>query len=136
MVFNEGDFESFPKDSLKKFYSAYVERLGKISEEMRKLSSYSNIIAFLSEASKKSTVFLDTQKKQSKAAFEVWTSVIKKSQDNNEIKSALDASEIAKLFVYIRNGILVYSSILPLDKSFFKTELKEKFDNLYSLLSL
>ena len=128
------DYSKFPQTSLKHFYEAYLDRLNDADATDFPEEGEANLFVFISEAARKIPVFNQIHSDQRKKETEAWSSAVARAKKSKEIKWRLPDEEIAKMFIYISDGISL--NAIP-DKPGEETllQLRRCWDNLYSLLS-
>lgn len=126
------DYTGFPTASLKDFYLAYIKKL-KDSTDVEENDNSTNLYMFISEASKKVPSFAEIHDNQRQKEIDAWTKAVKTARKNGEIKSSLSDEAIAKMFIYLSDGIsLTTITHNPNEKTL--AELKNCWDGLYKLL--
>lgn len=129
------DYSTFPSTSFRDFYHTYIERLKESPDHPEDDGeNQANLYMFISEASKKVPSFAKIHNNQRKKELEAWSYAVKQAKKNKEIKSKLSDETIAKMFIYMSDGIsLTTITHKPNDQTLY--DLKSCWDNLYKLLS-
>ncbi|WP_029905769.1 TetR/AcrR family transcriptional regulator [Prevotella sp. 10(H)] len=128
------DYSGFPTTSLKDFYHTYLDRLNQPSDEIDDLGdNEANLFVFISEASRKVPRFTEIHNAQRKKELQAWSSAVFRAKKNKEIKSALPDEDIARMFIYLSDGVSL-STISHKPNEETLSELKRSWDNLYKLL--
>lgn len=127
------DYSDFPESSLKDFCNTYIQRLHKPSDAMDDADNQSNLFVFLSEATRKIPSFLDIHNSQRKKEVDAWSAAVSRARKNGEIHSVLSDEDIAKMFIYLSDGIAL-SSIVKKPNEETLLELTGSWNNLHQLL--
>jgi len=127
------DYSSFPESSLKDFCDAYIQRLHRPSDPMDDAGDESNLFVFLSEATRKIPSFIDIHDSQRKKEIDAWSGAVSRARKNGEIYSDLTDEDIAKMFIYLSDGIAL-TSVVKKPNEETLSELKNSWNNLYELL--
>ena len=126
------DYTGFPTASLKDFYLVYIKKL-KDSTDVEENDNSTNLYMFISEASKKVPSFAEIHDNQRQKEIDAWTKAVKTARKNGEIKPSLSDEAVAKMFIYLSDGIsLTTITHNPNEKTL--AELKNCWDGLYKLL--
>lgn len=115
LFFNLGtiDYSEFPQDSLDQFYHQYVDS---VAESMRQLNEYIggeegaapyNYFLILFDALRLFPEFLEMEQKQYHQDLKAWELVIGRAKRKKEIRSKTPDQELARLFLYTTDGVLI-----------------------------
>jgi AcrR family transcriptional regulator len=103
------DYSRFSRDSLHQFgrdYLAEVQKRINVSENNRKFSlKNTNYFFLIFEGIKLSPEFRRRFRKQQEAEQKAWESIIRTAREKREIASAMTDEQIAKLFIFVTDGI-------------------------------
>lgn len=129
------DYSTFPSASLKEFYYAYIERLKDSPDHSDEIEGdQTNLYMFISEAAKKVPTFAEIHDSQRKKEIEAWSTAVSRAKRNKEIKSKLPDETIAKMFIFISDGISLTALSHDPDEQTIE-ELANCWDALYKLLA-
>ena len=128
------DYSGFPHSSLKDFYNAYITKLQVSSNAEDEARDETNLFVFISEASRKIPNFSEIHINQRKIEVDSWSDAVKRAKLSNEIRSDLSDQDIAKMFIYLSDGVsLTAITSKPNEETLL--ELRKSWDNLYRLLT-
>lgn len=105
------DYEKFPQDTLKGFYSAYlkdVQNKNKTSKEMVPGADDQfnfNHYYLVFDALKIVPDFKKQLVEQSRHELQAWKKIIAIARSKKEIKSAMSDEQIAQIFIYMGDGL-------------------------------
>jgi AcrR family transcriptional regulator len=128
------DYYSYPNNSLKKFYLAVIDRTRENVAQIDEQRDNSNLVVFVTEASKRLPHFAELQKKHHANELTCWKNAVKNAKTNGEIHSKLSDTDIAQMFICLSDGILLEYSLSQDSPKKSVQELKKLFDNLFALL--
>lgn len=132
------DYDVFSTTSLKDFYTNWVKSVFNVKSKINPIGKSNNefsqnhyylVFDGLRLVPAFREVFDEEQKKELKA----WIKIIDIAKENGEIKSKLPSKDIAKMFMYIVDG-LGTSAALQNRTSTMKTDAIKALDNIYTLL--
>jgi len=128
------DYRSFPKNSLKEFLNAYLEKLQEPDGDDNKDGDM-NFFVFLSEAAKRIPDFMNIHLAQRKKELWAWSDIIATAKQNKEIKSNISNENLAMMFLNISDGISMNRAFSGNSGMQALLDLKRDWDNLYSMLA-
>lgn len=132
------NYDRFSQTSLKTFFQDELKHLeetvgslnrGAKENEFLNLNFYSLIFDALRILPDFKKTFDELLKKE----FKAWTRIIKIAKKNKEIKSDIPNEELARMFIYLNDGIGVHL-IADNNLAKMKKELLSHWNNLYSLI--
>jgi AcrR family transcriptional regulator len=126
------DYSNFPKTSLKEFYEHYIEVLS-TPDEFDSVEIDTNILIFLSEASKKVPDFLEIHTAQRKKERWAWAKIIETAKRNKEIKTHIPNEDLAIMFLLLADGTVMDVVSQKQGDDVLKT-LRKNWEYLYNLL--
>jgi AcrR family transcriptional regulator len=126
------DYSKFPKTSLKEFYEHYIKLLS-TPDEFDSVEIDTNILVFLSEASKKIPDFLEIHTAQRKKERWAWTEIIKTAKRNKEIKTHIPNEDLANMFLLLSDATVLDTVSQKQGNDALKT-LQKNWEHLYSLI--
>jgi len=128
------DYSNFPHSSLKDFYNAYIDHLQKPSDVMDNPDrKETNLYVFISEAARRIPTFSEIHTAQRNKEIDAWTNAVARARENKEIHSSLSDREIAKMFIYLSDGISL-TALVENPNEQTLAELQNAWDSLYGLL--
>lgn len=107
------DYIDFPVDSLAAFYRKYVDS---VAESMHQLYTYIggdedeatyNFFLILFDALRLFPEFMELEQQQYQQDRLAWEKVIAKAKKRKEIRSKVSDTELARLFLYTADGVLI-----------------------------
>lgn len=106
------DYSLFRRDSLKAFYEDYIEHLDNSIKEMNSLITGSgttgvNSYYILFEAVARFPEFLKKELELYAKEIEEWKAVIAEARRRGEINTVSSDEDVAKLFLYCNDGVLI-----------------------------
>lgn len=129
------DYSTFPSTSFKEFYHTYIDRLkDSPSHSDETEDNQTNLYMFISEAAKKVPNFADIHDTQRKKELKAWSSAVSRAKKNKEIKSGLPDETIAKMFIFLSDGISLTTITHNPDEETL-SDLKNCWDSLYKLIT-
>ncbi len=137
------DYGKFAQDSLGSFYKDYLEtRNSQINAAHMKRGTQNNISAsnhfqLIFDAMKMLPDFKEKYKQQQKNELKVWTEVIHHAKKSGGISSTMTDEQIAKLFIYLEDGIrvgFIWSENTDKINDRAQEETKVLWDSLYTEL--
>jgi len=128
------DYQLYPNDSLKSFYSAYINRLSQNTANRPNESPETNPFVFVVEAMRRLPNLREIQQKQQSGELKFWIAAVKNAKASGEIKTKLSDTAIAKMFININDGVLLHYTLSQGNTEEMVRELRKTYDNLYSLL--
>ena len=129
------DYSNFPQTSLKDFCSTYTERLRNAPNLTDEAKDETNLFVFISEASRKIPTFAEIHNNQKKKEIDAWSEAVRNARKKKEIQSDLSDTDIAKMFIYLSDGVSL-TAITQKPSEETLDELTKAWDNLYSLLAI
>jgi AcrR family transcriptional regulator len=126
------DYSNFPKTSLKEFYEYHITVLG-ASNEFDYVEFDTNILIFLSEASKKVPDFLEIQTAQRKKERGAWVEIIETAKRNKEIQTHIPSEDLAIMFLFLADATIMDIAVQKQENDALKT-LQKNWEHLYSLI--
>jgi len=140
LFFSSGviDYSTFPTDSLKSFYTYYVEYIGVSFQKMYELVGISkegkvsaNFFLIMFEAIGRFPEFLTFELEQHNKDVAAWEKIIKKAKKTGEIKTNTTEEQIANLFLYCTDGVFI--RFINSDQSKpYEANLLIAFDSIYN----
>jgi len=129
------DYSDFPHTSLKDFYNAYIAKLHDSSDaEDDATKDDTNLFMFISEAARKIPNFSEIHINQRKIELDSWSDAVKRAKLSNEIQSGLSDQDIAKMFIYLSDGVSL-TAITNKHNEDTLSDLRKSWDSLYYLLT-
>ncbi|HVI45855.1 MAG TPA: TetR/AcrR family transcriptional regulator [Chitinophaga sp.] len=135
MVIN--DLIGLPEGSLKLFYKEVLRKLEENKKRSAKLLSgnedqpfNANYYYLIFDAVKILPHFKEKLFQQQKEEIKIWVSRVYQARLSGEIKSPLSDLQIAKMFIYMGDGVGI-SMIMEENTNKIKSELKSLWDGLY-----
>jgi AcrR family transcriptional regulator len=130
------DFEKLNHNSLKEFYSDYVNEVKQLIKNFKMFLNIDdaganiNYITLMFDALKLFPGFRDRIKEEQKKEMDTWTTVIKNARGKKEFCSPMSDEQIARMFIYSNDGIGLY---LLLNGNFDSaySEMLNLWDNFY-----
>ena len=127
------DYRLYPNDSLKGFYSAYLEQI------RRNIANHpdapeSNPFVFAVEAMRRLPNLREILANQRKTEISFWKTAIKNAKSSGEIATALSDADVANMFINLVDGILLHHALSQGDSEDTIHELKKTYDHLFTLL--
>jgi AcrR family transcriptional regulator len=126
------DYSDFPKTSLKEFYEHYVAKLSS-PDEFDNVEIDTNILIFLSEASKKIPDFSEIHTVQRKKERQAWAEIIETAKKNEEIKTSIPNEDLAIMFLLLSDATVMDTVTQKQGHDALKA-MKKNWDYLYNLL--
>ena len=128
------DYRLYPTDSLKGFYTAYIERVRRNMSEHIEDSPEKSPFVMVIEALRRIPNLREIQEKQHVEELGYWKTAVKNAKKSGEIRTKLSDDTVARMFVNLADGILLQQTLSS--KSFEDTlrELKKTYDSLFGLL--
>lgn len=115
--------------SLREYIDIYIK---KISIRVNSHTALERV-GFINEAIRIIPNFLDYFSKMHTEEVRAWSTVIARAIETGEIKKTIPAEEIAKLFIYQCDGLVMNSSTRK-DTAGLDGEIKKTWETFYSLL--
>jgi AcrR family transcriptional regulator len=140
LFFSSGviDYSKFPTDSLKSFYTYYIEYIGVSFQKMYELVGVSkegkvsaNFFIIMFEAIGRFPEFLKFELKQHNKNLTAWERIIKQAKETGEIKTNTSEEQIANLFLYCTDGVFIRFINSDQSKS-YEANLLVAFDSIYN----
>jgi AcrR family transcriptional regulator len=133
------EFSNLPQNSLKDFYTSSLKQNLKVFRKFSKLSDKRTIgkinhFLMLFEAINRNPKFREIARKESEREINSWEKVIKNAKSTGEIKTALSAQKIAKMFIYMGDGHGMHNIFDKETGNFDPRETMKLYDSLYELL--
>lgn len=130
------DFGDLPNDSLKNFYTGYIESVGQIHDQFMNLGDELNFLGFVLDAAKLVPDFPVIYKNSKQIERKYWQTAVKNGRERNEITASLPDEAIADLFIHLQSGIIFdKASKYYRDYTNFLTDLTQTLDNFYDLVA-
>ena len=129
------NYSNFPKTSLKKFYTYYLDVLQE-PDDFDEFDGGMNFFIFISDASKRIPDFLEIHTTQRKKELWAWSKIIETAKRNREIKTNISSKELGCMFLNISDGISMNKVIGQREYSESVNEIKRDWDNLYNILKV
>ncbi len=112
LTFSRADYSVFRRDSLKAFYEDFIEHLDNSIREMNSLITGSgttgiNSYYILFEAAVRFPEFLKKELEIYTKEIEEWKSIIAEARRRGEINTVSSDEDVAKLFLYCNDGVLI-----------------------------
>jgi AcrR family transcriptional regulator len=126
------DYSSFPKTSLKAFYEHYIKVLSS-PDEFDTVDFDTNILIFLSEASKKISNFSEIHAAQREKERQAWAEIIETAKEYKEITTAVPSEDLAIMFLLLSDATVMDTVTQKQGHDALKA-MKKYWDHLYSLL--
>lgn len=128
------DYRLYPTDSLKGFYTAYIDRVRQNMSEHIENSPEKSPFVMVIEALRRLPNLREIQDKQYAEELRYWKTAVKNAKKSGEITTVLSDDIVAGMFVHLADGILLHQTLSS--KSFEDTlrELKRTYDSLFRLL--
>jgi AcrR family transcriptional regulator len=126
------DYSNFPKTSLKEFYEYYVAKLSS-PDEFDNVDFDTNILIFLSEASKKIPAFSEIHTAQREKERRAWAEIIETAKENGEITTAVPSEDLAVMFLLLSDAT-VMDTVTQKQGHDALNAMKKYWDHLYNLL--
>ncbi|MBN2682617.1 MAG: TetR/AcrR family transcriptional regulator [Bacteroidales bacterium] len=108
------DYEKFDQNSLKLFYSQYVDYLQKSINELILMFSFTaeekfnvNFFLIMFEAAARFPEFLKMELENYQKDLKSWITVVANAKKSGEIRSKTNNIDIAKLFLYSNDGVFM-----------------------------
>ncbi|MGK7396667.1 MAG: TetR/AcrR family transcriptional regulator [Candidatus Cyclobacteriaceae bacterium M3_2C_046] len=107
-------YQIAPQLSLKEFYLAYLNLINKLKNTMKaklnlKDAMETNYLLPVMEALNHIPAFKTRIQNEHRQELKLWIHIIQNARKNGEIHSTLSDEQIAKIFIYITDGILIKS---------------------------
>ncbi len=125
-----------PKDSLWDFIQDTLDEMKKVQTELEKFVSLRGRINFLSFMFEAFRQFPDAQnevREMQKLEFALWVKIIDVAKIKGEIKDELSTELIARLFMYIPDGIYM-DFLVDLNQEKYKIGPKRLWEGIYNML--
>lgn len=112
LAVGRADYSGFRRDSLKVFYEDFVEHLDSSIHEMNSLTTGSgatgiNSYYIIFEAAARFPEFIKKELEIYTKEIEEWKSVIAEARRRGEINTVSSDEDVAKLFLYCNDGVLI-----------------------------
>jgi len=108
------DYSKFRKETLKDFYLDYIAQLDSSMGELGRMVSGGeqeevsyNFFLIMFEAATRFPGFMQQEYEMFKQDLAVWTEVVTHAREMGEISSPSSDSEIARLFLYLSDGVFI-----------------------------
>lgn len=130
------DFGDLPNDSLKIFYTGYIENVRQINDQFMNLGDELNFLGFVLDAAKLVPDFTVIYKNSKQIERKYWQTAVKNGRERNEITVGLSDEAIADLFIHLKSGLIFdKASKYYHDYTNFLTDLTQTLDNFYDLVA-
>jgi AcrR family transcriptional regulator len=126
------DYSNFPKTSLKVFYEHYIKVLSS-PDEFDNVEFDTNILIFLSEASKKIPAFSEIHAAQREKERRAWAEIIETAKKNKEIQTSIPNEDLAIMFLLLSDATVMDTVTQKQGHDALKA-MKKNWDHLYNLL--
>ncbi|MDR1480507.1 MAG: TetR/AcrR family transcriptional regulator [Planctomycetaceae bacterium] len=124
------NYNSYPNNSLKNFYTAYVNQFQQNAQNIGE----TNPLIFMIDAIKRLPNFRNLYDKITSEELSFWKSAVKNAKENGEITTLIPNIAVARMFIAIGDGILLRCTLNPSSSEELIKEMKTTFNHLYSLL--
>lgn len=138
------DYSQLPTESLAGFYQSILVNLDRRNEgafftstrEPNDEEAFNiNHYYLLFDAIRMLPAFKQKQLDHQQEEFASWTTVVTKARSNGEIRSAMTDEQIAKLFIYLSDGVGI-NYVMTEGLSKVRQELQSLWDGLYNTLKV
>ena len=130
------DYQQYPNDSLKRFYTAYIEQVRKNTLDQLEDGHERNPFIMVIEALRRLPKLREIQEKQYAEELGYWKIAVKNAKKSGEIATKLSDETVARMFINLADGILLHQTLSSQNFEDTVRELKRTFDHLFSLLVL
>lgn len=134
------DYTQYPQESLEAFYNDFLTKkkggLNNFSKgSNKKLTVTGNHYLLLFEAISRNPIFQQMFKEENKRELNAWVEIIGKAKRTEEIKTTLNNTVIAEMFMYMGDGNGINKLFLKSGESDKVFQNSQKlYDSLYKLL--
>ena len=128
------DYRLYPNDSLKKFYTAYIERVRRNISDQLEGSPEKSPFVMVIEALRRIPNLREIQEKQYAEELNYWKNAVKNAKKSGEIATELSDEAVARLFVNLADGILFRQTLSTNSHEDSVREMKKMYDSLFNLL--
>lgn len=130
------DFGDLPNDSLKDFYTGYIENIEQINNQFLELGDELNFFGFVLDAAKLVPDFSVIVRNSKQLERKYWQTAIKNGRECNEVTTSLPDEAIADLFIHLKSGLILdKASKYYTDYTNFMTDLTKTLENVYTLVA-